>query len=48
MTSLKIEETKQNFPDRFDHEIVDLQLIWEEEMIQLIYCDKKNIYIFDE
>ena len=29
-------------------EIVAMQLVWEEEMILLIYCDKKTIYIYNE
>jgi len=39
---------KMKFVDSVFKEIVDMQLIWEEEMIHMIYCDHKTIYIYDE
>jgi WD40 repeat protein len=39
---------KKKFVDAVYKEIVDMQLIWEPQMIHLLYCDHKTIYIYDE
>lgn len=48
MTQIKQEGRQQSTLNSQSKEIVCMQLVWEEEMIQLIYCDKKTIYIYNE